>query len=107
MISGLELNYNILYNKEFVYDYVSKIKNRIITFESRIDKTNTKNINKAEDYIEFIDSYKNELVFIYKQMREHPLKLIDSLDSKYIKSLFKKVFITYDTNDRIPLKKYF
>ena len=38
-------------------------------------------------------------------MREHLLKLIDSLDRKYIKSLFKKVFITYDTNDRIPLKK--
>ena len=110
MISGYELNYNVLNNKEFLYDYISKIKHRILFFETKILKhedevsSNPKYFDQALIYNDFINNYKEELTFIYKQMKEFLLKKVDDLDNKYIKALFKKICITYNIKDSVPIK---
>ncbi len=110
MISGYELNFNVLNNKEFLYDYISKIKHRVLFFENKIlqhkdeTATNPKYFDQALIYNDFINNYKEELTFIYKQMKEFLLKKVDDLDNKYIKSLFKKICITYNIKDSVTIK---
>ena len=110
MISGYELNYNVLNNKEFLYDYISKIKHRINFFENKILQhedevsSNPKYFDQKLIYNDFINNYKEELTFIYKQMKEFLLKKVDDLDNKYIKSLFKKICITYNIKDSVTIK---
>ena len=111
MISGYELNFNVLNNNEFIYEYIRKIRNRITLFENRIFKhkdeidSNPKYFDEALIYNDYINNYKDELTFIYKEMKNHILNKVEKSENKYIKSLFRNIHITYDTHDRIPLKK--
>jgi hypothetical protein len=63
-----------------------------------------KYFDQALIYNDFINNYKEEITFIYKQMKEFLLKKVDDLDNKYIKSLFKKICITYNIKDSVTIK---
>ena len=64
MISGYELSFNIKNNETFVYDYITRLKNRNMTFERKLEKLKdsktTTSIHKCVDYVEAIEENKRK-----------------------------------------------
>ena len=108
MISGNELSFNIKNNETFVYDYITRLKHRNMTFEKKLDKLKDSksktSIHKCVDYVEAIEENKKEILFIYDEMKIKMRNEILNLSNKYLKEFLKYITITFDLNDRKSVK---
>ena len=95
MISGYELSFNIKNNETFVYDYITRLKHRNMTFEKKLDKLKDSksktSIHKCVDYVEAIEENKKEILFIYDEMKIKMRNEILNLSNKYLKEFLKYI----------------